>query len=231
MDPQPTPTDPTLLPRAIHYQIVHTLRAALPPPVTASPQDAARRDIAAIAHVASLLPANPEEANIAAQYVGACAQALDCQRLAHRHYDDPTHYLKCLAQSARMMREAKGWRALLHRVQAARQTRETDPATKQTATQTEQRALRLLAEAFAETPPELAPQAPQTPPPDPIAEAEQYAQHHHKRAALIRKLRRMPRKLDIGYIRPAVVHAIINGTTPILQALDEKPHRETAAAA
>ena len=54
---------------------------------------------------------------------------------------------------------------------------------------------------------------------------------HHKRAALIRKLRRMPRKLDIGYIRPAVVHAIINGTTPILQALDEKPHRETAAAA
>ena len=51
MDPHTTPTpDPTLLPRAIYYQVVHTLRSALPPPVTASPEDAARRDIAAIAH-------------------------------------------------------------------------------------------------------------------------------------------------------------------------------------
>ena len=136
-----------------------------------------------------------------------------------------------MAQSARMMREARSWRTLLERLQTARQTRETDTATQQAATQTEQRALGLLAEALAQTPPDLTPEQPQTPPPDPIAEAEQYAQHHHKRAALIRKLRRMPRKLDIGYIRPAVVHAIINGTTPILQALDEKPHRPTAAAA
>ena len=50
MDPQPSPADPSLLPRAIYYQVVHTLRGALPPPVTASPEDAARRDIAAIAH-------------------------------------------------------------------------------------------------------------------------------------------------------------------------------------
>ena len=117
------------------------------------------------------------------------------------------------------------------RIQTARQTREADPAARDAATQAEQRALRLLAEALAQTPPELtpqAPQAPQTPPPDPIAEAEHYAQHHHKRAALIRKLRRLPRHINVGYIPPAVVQALINGTTPTLQALDQKLHRTHA---
>jgi hypothetical protein len=123
------------------------------------------------------------------------------------------------------MREARSWRTLLDRVQTARQTGKTDPATQQTATQTEQRALGLLTEALTQTPPELTPQAPQPPPLDPIAEAEQYAQHHRKHAALIRKLRRLPRHINVGYIRPEVVHALINGTTPTLQALNEKPNR------
>ena len=50
MDTQPHSPDPTLLlPRDSYYQLIHTLRAALPPPVTNSPEDLARRDNAAIA--------------------------------------------------------------------------------------------------------------------------------------------------------------------------------------
>ena len=53
------------LPRDMYYQLVHTLRGSLPPPVTNSPEDEIRRDNAAISKVASLLPANGEEADLA----------------------------------------------------------------------------------------------------------------------------------------------------------------------
>jgi hypothetical protein len=42
-----------------------------PPPPDYSPEDIARRNRAAIAEVASMLPGNAEEASLAAQYVGA----------------------------------------------------------------------------------------------------------------------------------------------------------------
>ena len=81
--PTPTPADAALLlPSATYYQLVHTLRGLVPPPITDSPEDAARRDFATIAHVASLRPADPDEANLAAQYVAASAQALHCEHLA-----------------------------------------------------------------------------------------------------------------------------------------------------
>jgi hypothetical protein len=50
--------------------------------VTDTPEDAARRDNTAIAHVASLLPANTDEADLAALYVAAQACAMECLRLA-----------------------------------------------------------------------------------------------------------------------------------------------------
>jgi hypothetical protein len=87
--PAPQPPDLTLqLPRDIYYQIVHTLRRSLPPPLTASADDRARRDNTAIAEVACLLPANAEEVEIAAQFVAANAQAMVCLRLAQEHADD-----------------------------------------------------------------------------------------------------------------------------------------------
>jgi len=52
--------------------------------------------------VACLLPANADEANIAAQYVAASAQALDCLRLARRSPSDEVLALKCTAQAASM---------------------------------------------------------------------------------------------------------------------------------
>ena len=227
--PAPSPTDEALLlPRATYYQVVHTLRTALPPPITATQGDATRRDCAAIAHVASLLPANPDEANLAAQYVAASAQALDCQRLARQYPADTELFLKCTAQSASMMRQARSWRLALLRAQATREKREADVEAREAAARTEQRALGLMADALAHTPP--APAAAAPPKPTPIAEAERYALLHRKRAALIRSLGRLPDKLDVGPLPPEVVHAIVTGTTPILRALD-KPSRHPAALA
>ena len=84
-----------------------------------------------------------------------------------------------------------------------------------------------MADALAQTPPAPA----KTPHPNPIAEAERYALHHRKRAALIRSLGRLPDKLNVGLVRPEVLHAIVTGTTPILRALDKKPHAPAALAA
>ena len=59
------------LPANAYYQLVHTLRRTLPPPLTDSPEDLLRRDHAAIASIAALAPANTVEAGVAAQYVAA----------------------------------------------------------------------------------------------------------------------------------------------------------------
>jgi hypothetical protein len=66
----------------------------------AIPEDNAHRDNAAIAQVASLLPATAAEALIAAEFVGASAYALDCLRQAREFRGDPVFFLKCNAQAA-----------------------------------------------------------------------------------------------------------------------------------
>ena len=81
MDPHGEPPEqpdlPYLLPRDAYWQLIHTLRGSLPPPVTDTPEDLARRDNAAIAQVACLLPANAAEAALGAEFVAAHAQAVD----------------------------------------------------------------------------------------------------------------------------------------------------------
>jgi len=57
MDTLTTPAPADTLPSSIYLELAHTLRKNLPAPATDSPEDAARRDRAAIAHAASLLPA------------------------------------------------------------------------------------------------------------------------------------------------------------------------------
>jgi hypothetical protein len=227
--PQP---DITLqLPRDMYYQVIHTLRGAMPPPVTKSPEDLVRRDNAVIAQVACLLPANADEANIAAQYVAASAQALDCLRLAREFPAGEALILKCSAQAASMMREARAARSLLMRVQALRQKREADHTALDQAAWIEHCAINLMADALGRTPP--APIAEPPPPPavstpveapapqpDPAAEAEQYAIIYPRRAALIRSLGGLPDRLDFGPPAPALVHAIVTGTSPTLRALD-----------
>jgi hypothetical protein len=215
------------LPRDIYYQIVHTLRTGLPPPVTSAAEDLTRRDNAAIATVASLLPANGEEATIAAQFVAANAQAMDCLRLAREHAADPARVLKCTAQSASMMREARGARSLLLRVQAARQKREANSAATDAAAWIEHCAVGLMADALGREPPApmAAPQPPPEPEPEPedesrtLTEAEQYAVIYPRRAAVIRSLGGLPGKPDFDPPPPELVDAIVTGSSPVLRAL------------
>jgi hypothetical protein len=173
---EPTETDFTLLlPRDVYYQVVHTLRATLPPPVSEAPEDLIRRDNAAMAQVASLLPANADEANLAAQYIAASAQALDCLRLLRATPSDGLLGLKCSAQSATMMRQAAGARSLLLRVQAARQKREASNAASDQSAWIEHTALGLMGAALgrnAPNPPADAMPTPAAAMPTPAAEAE-----------------------------------------------------------
>ena len=230
------------LPRDVYHQIIHTLRAALAP-VTNAPEDLARRDNAAIAMVASLLPTNADEANLAAQYVAASAHAIECLRLAQEHRDNPTIFLKFGGHADRAQRQARGFRAMLLRVQAERRKRETDNAAIDRAAWTEHCAIRLMADALGRAP--LAVMVEPPPAPDPVREAEPkaapqaeiaaeadfYAAAYPQRAARIRVLGGLPAKLDFGPPSPELVHAIVTGTSPALQALSTTDHHATTAVA
>src|SRR6478672_5141097 len=177
MDPRHEPERPDLtlqLPGDVYYQLIHTLRAALPT-VTDTPEDRARRDNAAIAQVACLLPANADEANLAATYVAASARAMDCLRLS-QEYSAPDHSfaLKCDAHAASMMRQARSTRSLLLRVQAERQKREADSAALDRAAWTEHCAIGLMTQALTDPPhPATAePPSPPEPPPSPPAQTK-----------------------------------------------------------
>jgi hypothetical protein len=56
--------------------------------------------------------------------------------------------------------------------------------------------------------------------PDPAAEAEQYALIYPRRAALIRRLGRLPDNPTFGPPEEYLVRAVATGRTPALLALD-----------
>jgi hypothetical protein len=237
MNTQPHPADLTFqLPRDLYYLVVHQLRDMLPPPPVDSPDAEARCLNAAIAHVASLLPANADEADIAARYVGFAAYAKDCLRLARQYRDEPDlrRFLQCTAMAASTERQARGARMLLQRVQSERRKREADPKATDQAAWIEHCAAGLMADALAAP---GSPPVPEPPPPDPeppaaseplaeepqadlAAEAEQYAIIYPRRAARIRSLGRLPEPCDFGPPSQELVQAIVTGTSPALRDLD-----------
>ncbi len=140
------------LPADAYYHLVHTLRLTLPPPLTDTPEALLRRDHAAIARIAALVPANAVEADLAAQFVAASEQWKDCLRLAQLPETAPEWAAKCRAQAISMMRQANSALRLLLRLQAARGKLEADPAAADRAAWTEHAAIRLMAEALAAAP-------------------------------------------------------------------------------
>ncbi len=136
-----TPTDPEfssepdwahLLPRDAFHEIILVLRGALPPPGLDDPdamawQDWARRDRAAMAAVAALLPENAAEGRLAARFVAADAWSLDCLRLARERRREPDIAQKCRAQALSLMRESNSALRLLLRLQAVRQAMAKQP--------------------------------------------------------------------------------------------------------
>jgi hypothetical protein len=172
------------------------------------------------------LPANTEEADVAAHYVAAKSQALVFIRLSRACPNDPAMVLRCTAQAASMMRQALRWRALLQRLQAARREQELEIAAHDAAAATEQPALGLPAHAPSRGPaPEPAAR------PHGLAAAEAYAIEHPSEAALIRSLGRLPKKFNGGPLSTTMVHDLVNGDSPILQALAKRPRHRLAAAA
>jgi hypothetical protein len=191
------------LPRPIARHTLFMLTEALPPPLGNLPEERAARDEAAVAAVADLQPADAYQARLAARSVGADAHAMDCLRLAALAGRDSDEARRCRAQAVAMARTAEAALRSL-RAQQAAGARPADAATP------------ALDEAPA--PPVPAPAEP--PPSDILAEANEYALNHRKRAALIRRLRRLPERIDCGPMRPQLLHAIITGTSPILCSLD-----------
>jgi hypothetical protein len=194
----------TQLPRDMYYQLAHRLRAALPPPVTNSPDDFVRRDNAAIAEAASLLPANAEEASLAAQFVAASAQALDSLALVEQYRTiDPMRADKCNAQAANMMRQARGFRSLLLRVQAARQKREANATTLDKAAWIEHCAIGLLAQGLGRSPPPPIDEPEPPPMPDPQPDEGPAATRPPSGGRTIRDHLPSPRRADPSLPRPA----------------------------
>jgi hypothetical protein len=233
METHPDPQRPDLLhqiPRDVCYQIMHTLRATMPP-ASDAPEDIARRDNAAIAHVACLLPANTDEADLAAKYVAAGAHAIECLRLARKYRGSPELVLKCTAQAASMLRQARATRALLMRLQAERRKCPADPAGLDHAAGSEQAAIGLMTQALADAPPAATAPPPAEPAANMAAEADRYALAHRKRAALIRALGRLPDNLNVGPLAPGLIRAIVAGTSPVLRALDRNARQAERLAA
>jgi hypothetical protein len=144
-------------------------------------------------------------------------------------------FLRCNAQAVSMMRQARGFRSLLMRVQAERRKREADGVALEKAAWIEHCAIGLMADALGRTPREPMAEPPSPPAAlapveeaepqgdpvgDPVTEADQYAVIYPRRAALIRSLGSLPARCDFGPPSAALVHAIVTGTSPILRALD-----------
>jgi hypothetical protein len=120
-----TPPPPaTNLSTQLYLQLVYTLTDMLPPPLDGSPGALRARNHAAIAKVASMLPINANEADLAAQSIAARAQAEDILRLLRENAGDLALVIRLNAQYASMVRTSLSVHARLMRVQAVRQKRE-----------------------------------------------------------------------------------------------------------
>jgi len=236
------------LPRDTYWLVVHNLRGLLPPPDDETPEALAHRDNAAIAHVASMLPGNADEAHIASRCVAFGAYAEHCLRVAGKYSGDVAAFLKCTAQAACMERQARGARSLLQRLQAERRKRESDAGATDRAAWTEYCAIGLMANALGQAPPAAVAEPPPPPPEPPpeespdeaqagtpaealAEEADLYATIHPRRAVVIRAQGGLPEPCDFGPPRPELVHAIVTGDSPTLRALDQPGNAPVAAAA
>ena len=205
------------------------LCGSLPPPPTDSPEARADRDETAMSAVAALRPNDPFEAKLASQIVAANAHAMDCLRAAVQPNQQPEDVRRNRAQAATMMRHMHGGLRHLRHEQAVRHkaNERQSAATQRTDTITSRPPA--LSTPVPQPPPKAITPRPVTPPNDTIAEAERYAAIHPKRAALIRRRRGLPPSLYFTAPPPAIVQAIVAGTTPSLRALD-KPTRQVRAA-
>jgi hypothetical protein len=213
----------TDLPATVSREIFATLRGLLPPPATDTPEARADREETAMAAVIALYPADAFEADLAAQIVGADAHAKDSLRLAVVAGTDTAEARRCRAQAISMMRQMQSGLRTLQRMQAAKEKAEAamQPAAMERAGYW----FRDVSVPAPVAPPEAA-AAPEY---ADLPEAEQYAIIYPDRAIRICAERGLPKRLDFGPPEPAIVDAIVNGTSPIMRALDQRQHAAAMA--
>lgn len=182
------------LPSSVARHTLFVLTSSLPAPLTDMPEERAARDQAAIDALAALKPADAFEALLAARIVSANEHSLACLRHIGAVASDSEAADDCRAQAARMTRLADAAQRIIERRQKAREKADAAP---------------VLNESPASSPASGV-----------AAEADQYVLDHRKRATLIRRLGRMPERVDWGPLKPELVRQIATGDTPILRSLD-----------
>ena len=227
-DAQDADPDPEAkLQRQIYLQLVTDLLDMMPSPPNPGPDTRAaleRRIKAVTAQVAAMLPANAEEASLAVRAVAAGAHYDDCLREAVRQAADPAFALKLRAQAASMAREARGFRSLLLRLQAAREKREANDKAREAAAWTEHCVAGLMTQAVEAVPAEERVAADTEKREERLqAEADRYAIVHPRRTQLIRRARGVPENCEFGPPGAALVRAIVRGDSKHLRAADALP--------
>jgi hypothetical protein len=124
----------------------------LPPPVDDMPEAWGRRDCAARAKVASLVPVSPIEADLAVHHVAAMAQAAECLGQLGEVITDRKEAARLRSQAASMGREARGYLSKLQSVQRVRMRREADDGGRDSAHLSEHCLLGTLTDAMAQLP-------------------------------------------------------------------------------
>jgi hypothetical protein len=168
-------------------------------------------------------------------------------RLVLVHRASIAEGLQCRALSVSLMRQAQGARRLLTRVQAERRKLEADPVASDKAAWIEHCAIELMAEALPGAPPAMLRDPPEPSPEaetetetakpghdgeprfNPVTAAEEYAMIYPQRAALIRRLGRLPDKPGFGRPEDRLVRALVATQTPRLLALDQEFAGKTLA--
>jgi len=220
----------------------------LPPPVLDTDEAWARRDTAARAMVAALLPAGPVEANLAVHHVASMAHAAECTSQAAQCIGDVKAASKLRAQAASMGREARGFLTKLESVQKARRQRAASDDEQDGAHLAEPCTFGRMTDAMAQLPArpprremvapaeaaaKSAPPAKWPPlrdyddwtPEEKAAEklrgeAGRYATLNPVRVRIIRQLGGLPPDCDYEPPRPEVLHEIIHGNGSNLRWAD-----------
>ena len=216
---------------------------SLPPPVLTTPEIRHRRLTTAVEAFEALRPGDAYEARLAVQFVLCGAHAAESLREAGVYHDDFAKMTRCRAQAASMMREERAAKRMLAQEQKVRLATEAvanSPKAQSAAAsaplpQAEPRAAAPqlspvtipvpAGRAAARAAPPPAPAAP--PSPEAIANAEAFAQKNSVAAAQIRHDRGVTPQ-NTAYFRhltlptdPALIDALVRGTTGVLTVLDE----------
>jgi hypothetical protein len=190
------------------------LCSMMPEPADEDAEATASRDRQAMDAVVALTPYDLFEARLAARIVAMDAHCAESLRLAALYATiDPPEARRCRAQAALMARQSDASLRTLKRIHADRDK----------ALAAAHRAATEETGCWFHDAPAPAPKPDPAPEPDRFSrmtEAEQYAVIYPDRAARIRAAGGLPADATFGPPEPRLVRAIVDGTSPILLALD-----------